>query len=194
MRTRFIAVVATLAVTVAAYAQENAPRETVTTSVGGKKVSIEYGRVGLKGRTLDQLLVQLPEDRIWRAGVDKVTTLSTETALALGGKRVPSGKYSVYMHIPKQGPASLVLNTDKGIPLIKLWDKAPAAVANELWPRLDGYGNITATEVARAEMRPGTAAPPAELFTIAAAPSQTGAVMTLSWGDKTWSLDLVQAK
>ena len=194
MRIRLTAFAAALAVAALANAQDNAPRETVTTSVGGKKVSIEYGRVGLKGRTLDQLLAQLPEDRIWRTGVDKVTTFHTETALALGGKKVPSGKYTVYMHIPKQGNASLVLNSDKGIALIKLWDKAPANVANELWPRLDGYSNIAASEVARAEMRPGSAAPPAELFTIAAAPSQTGAVMTLSWGDKTWSIDLVQAK
>jgi Protein of unknown function (DUF2911) len=193
MRTRLMTVVAALAVAAAAQAQD-APRETVTASVGGKKVSIEYGRPSLKGRTLDQLLAQLPEDRIWRAGVDKVTTIHTETALNLGGKKVPAGNYTLYMHIPAQGNASLVLNSDKGIPLIKLWDKAPANVANEPWPHLEGYSNIAATEVARAEMRPGSAAPPTELFTVAMAPSPTGATATLSWGDRTWSLDLVPAK
>jgi hypothetical protein len=186
---------AAAALVVAATVQaQDAPRETVTASVGGKKVTFEYGRPSLKGRTLDQLLAQLPEDRIWRAGGDKVTTLTTETPLSLGGKKVPAGKYTVYMHIPTQGNASLVLNSDKGIPLIKLWDKAPANVANEPWPHLEGYENIAATEVARAEMRPGTAAPPAEMFTVAMAPSQTGATATLSWGDKTWSLDLIPAK
>lgn len=194
MRIRLITLAAVLAATGVALAQDAAPRETVTASVGGKKVTIEYGRPSLKGRTLDQLMSQLPADRIWRAGENQVTTLKTETALSLGGKKVPPGKYSVYMHLPAQGNASLVLNTDKGIPLIKLWDKAPANLANEPWPRLDGYSNIAATEVARAEMRGGSAAPPAEMFTIAMAANQVGATATLSWGDKTWSLDLVPAK
>ncbi len=193
MRTQLTALVAALAVSGAALAQD-APRETVTASVGGKKVSIEYGRPSLKGRTLDQLLAQLPEDRIWRAGGDKVTTFSTETQLMLGTRKVAAGKYTVYMHIPPQGNASLVLNSDKGIPLIKLWDKAPASVANEPWPHLEGYQNIAASEVARAEMRAGTAAPPAELFTVAMAPSPTGASATFSWGDRTWTIDLVPAK
>ncbi|MGH7416518.1 MAG: DUF2911 domain-containing protein, partial [Candidatus Rokuibacteriota bacterium] len=147
MRTHLVTLAAALAVAWTAQAQD-VPRETVAASVGGKKVSIEYGRPSLKGRTLDQLLGQLAEDRIWRAGGDQVTTLSTESALSVGGKKVPAGKYSVYMHIPPQGSASLVLNSDKGIALIKLWDKAPAKLANELWPRLDGYTNIAATEVA----------------------------------------------
>jgi hypothetical protein len=120
MRTRLMIVVAALAVAAAAQAQD-APRETVTASVGGKKVSIEYGRPSLKGRTLDQLLAQLPEDRIWRAGVDKVTTIHTETALNLGGKKVPPALHCTC--IPAQGNAFLVLNSDKGILLIKLWDK-----------------------------------------------------------------------
>ena len=193
-RTLSTAFLAALAIASTALAQDAAPRETVTASVGGKKVTIEYGRPSLKGRTLDQLLAQLPEDRIWRAGGDQVTTLKTETALNLGGKKVPAGKYTVYMHLPAQGNASLVLNGDKGIALIKLWDKAPANLANEPWPRLDGYSNIAATEVARAEMRAGSAVPPAEMFTIAMVSNQVGATTTLSWGDKTWSLDLVPAK
>jgi hypothetical protein len=194
-RTLPAAILAALAcATVAAAQDAPAPRETVTASVSGKKVSIEYGRPSLKGRTLDQLVAQLPPDRIWRAGGDQVTTLKTETALLLGGKKVPAGRYSVYMHVPATGSASLVLNRDQGIALAKLWDKAPASLANEPWPHLEGYSNIAATEVARAEMRPGTAAPPAEMFTIAMGPSSVGATATLSWGDRTWSLDLVAAK
>jgi hypothetical protein len=194
MRIRFGLIAATLALGAAVSAQEPAPRETVTASVGGKKVSVEYGRPALKGRTLDALIGQLPAERIWRAGSDQVTTLTTETALMIGDKKVPAGKYSVYVHAPEKGEWSLILNGDAGIPLIKLWDKAPAALANAPWPRLDGYSNIAAKEVARAQMRSGTAAPPAELFTIALASAKTGALITMSWGDKSWSLDLAAAK
>ncbi len=194
MRTRFAVVAAALALSTAAFAQDAAPRESVSASVGGKKLSIEYGRPSLKGRTLDSMIAQLPEDRIWRAGVDQVTTLTSEGAFTLGGKKVPAGKYSVYVEAPAQGDWSLVLNADQGMPLIKLWDKAPANMANELWPHLEGYSNIAAKEAARAAMKAGTSTPPAELFTIKLAPAGAGATLAMSWGDKSWSLDLAAAK
>ncbi len=195
MRTRFATMAAALALSTAAFAQDApAPRETVSASVGGKKLSIEYGRPSLKGRTLDSLIAQLPEDRIWRAGVDQVTTLTSEGAVTIGGKKLPAGKYSVYVQAPAQGDWSLVLNTDPGIALIKLWDKAPANLANAPWPHLEGYSNILANEVARAAMKAGTTTPAAELFTIKLAPAGVGATMTMAWGDKSWSLDLAAAK
>lgn len=195
LRAPFTLVATALALGAAAQAQDIAPRETVSASAGGKKVSVEYGRPALKGRSLDALIAQLPAERIWRAGVDQVTTLTTETALVVGGKRVPAGKYTVYVHAPETGDWSLVLNSDPGIPLIKLWDKAPASLADAPWPHLEGYANISGKEVARTAMKPGTAAPPAELFTIALAPVKSGGVaMTMSWGDKSWSLDLAPAR
>ena len=190
MRNRFALVAAALALSVSASAQDRAPRETVSASVGGKKVSVEYGRPALKGRTLDSLIAQLPEDRIWRAGEDQVTTLTTEGPLTVGGKKVPAGKYSVYVHAPATGNWSLILNSDLGIPLIKLWDKAPANLANEPWPHLEGYSNISAKELVRAPMKVGTTNPPAELFTIKLAAAGKATILNLSWGDKAWSLDL----
>jgi len=194
MLTRLAVVAAALALGSAAFAQDAAPRETVSASLSGKKVSIEYGRPSLKGRTLDSLIAQLPEDRIWRAGVDQVTTLTTEGALTVSGKRVPAGKYSLYVHAPAEGAWSLVLNGDLGIPLIKLWDKAPANLANEPWPHLEGYSNILGKEVVRAAMTPGAAAPVAEMFTVKLAAAGAGATLTMSWGDKSWLLELAAAK
>ena len=194
MHTRLAVVAAALALSSAAFGQDAAPRETVSASVGGKKVSIEYGRPSLKGRTLDSLIAQLPKDRIWRAGVDQVTTLTTEGALTVGDKKVPAGKYSVYVHATPEGVWSLVLNTDLGIALIKIWDKAPANLANEPWPHLEDYSSILAKEVARVAMKAGTAAPAAEMFTVKLASAGTGATLTLSWGDKSYSLELAAAK
>ncbi len=187
----FALIVGALALSVPALAQDRAPRETISASVGGKKVSIDYGRPALKGRTLDSLIAQLPEERIWRAGEDQVTTLTTEGAITIGGKKVPAGKYSVYVHAPATGDWSLILNSDAGIALIKLWDKAPANLANEPWPHLEGYSNIAAKEVARAAMKAGAAAPPAELFTMKLAAKGTGATLTLSWGAKSWAIDIL---
>lgn len=195
MRIRFGFIAAALALGAIASAQDAAPRETASANVGGKKVSVEHGRPSLKGRTLDELTKQLPADRIWRAGVDQVTTLVTETPLMVGDKKVAPGKYSVYVYAPEQGDWALILNSDQGQPLIKLWDKAPAALANAPWPHLEGYSNIAAKEVARAPMKAGTTTPPAEQFSIGLAPNKTGgATMVLAWADKSWSLELAPAK
>ena len=109
MRARFQHVAAALLCAVPALAQGPAPRETVTATVAGKKVSVEYGRPSLRGRPMSELIAQLPEDRIWRAGVDAVTTFTTsqkESAkLAAGSQRCPgivertstAGSWSVSM-------------------------------------------------------------------------------------------------
>jgi hypothetical protein len=194
MKVRLLATAAILCLAASAFAQDKAPRGAATATVGGKKVSIDYGRPALKGRNLDDLLKQLPEDRMWRAGENQVTTLTTEGDITIGGKKVPAGKYSLYVNAPATGDWSIAINSDLGLPLIKLWDKAPDAVKNEPWPHLEGYKNISAKEVARAPMKSGTASPAAELFTIDSKPSGKGATLTLSWGARSWAIDVQPAQ
>lgn len=172
-----------------------APRETVATNINGKKVTIEYGRPSLKNRKIEDLLAQLPSDRMWRAGANQVTTLTTETNLTIGGKRVPAGKYSLYVHAPQSGDWSLAINSDPGIELVKIFPKAPPSVAHALWPRLDGYQkNIADKEVARVAMKAGTVASPVDLFTITLTPVKKQAVVKMSWGNRSWSVDVKAAK
>jgi hypothetical protein len=187
-------VAAALALSAVAFAQTADPRGSASTTIDGKKVSIDYGRPALKGRSLDALTSQLPADRIWRAGENQVTTLTTEIALVVGGKTVPAGKYSLYVHAPATGDWSLVVNSDLGIPLVKLYDKAADNMKNEPWPHLEGYSNILAKEVARVPMKSGKAAPAVDPFTISLAPAGGGATLTMAWSDKSWSLDLKAAK
>lgn len=196
MKTHVSTVAAFVAVAGLALAQgqKREPRGTASATLNDKKVTIEYGWPALKGRSTAELLKQLPADKIWRAGENDVTTLTTDTDLMLGGKRVPAGKYSVYVHAPDTGDWSLILNSDPGIALIKLWDKAPASEANKPWPRLDGYDKVRDKEVARAAMKSSAASPPVEVFTINLTPAREGAALSLAWGDKTWSLDLKAAK
>ena len=171
--------------------QERVPRETATALLNGKKVSVEYGRPALAGRKMADLLTQLPPDRIWRAGMDQATTLTTEGDITVAGKRVPAGKYTLYVHAPATGDYSLVLNTDPGIALKKIFPAAPPAVADALWPRLDGYDNVKATEVLRVPLKKGTAAEPMDRFLIALAPAKDGAsAITLTWGGESWSTDI----
>jgi len=149
MKLRLAPAVALLAAGSLAVAQGN-PRGATSVNVGGKKVSIDYGRPALKGRSLDDLTKQLPADRMWRAGENQVTTLTTEAALNVGGKTVPPGKYSLYVHAPATGDWSLAINSDNGVALGKIYDKAPENMKNEPWPYLQDYtGKIGAKEVRR---------------------------------------------
>ena len=66
------------------FGQQMAPRETVTASIGGGEVSVEYGRPSLKGREFTELMSKLPPDRMWRAGSEQVTTFSTSVPLSMG--------------------------------------------------------------------------------------------------------------
>lgn len=189
MNVKTAAVMAVMAAAAgAAVAQEKAQRETQTVAFDGKKVAIEYGRPSLKGRTLDALTAQLPADRIWRAGENQVSTLVTDADLMIGDKRVPAGKYSLYVHAPATGPWSLVLNSNPGIRLKEIYAAAPPEVADAMWPRLDGYEKIKATEVARIVLAAANPAGPVERFQIRLHPVAAGASkLTLEWGDKGWT-------
>jgi hypothetical protein len=191
---RLVSLAAGLALATTAFAQDN-PRGNASTTVGGKKVTVDYGRPTLKGRQMDELLKQLPEDRMWRAGENQVTILNTEGPITIGSKTVPAGRYSLYVHAPATGDWSIALNSDQGVPLGKIWDKAPANMKDQPWPHLDDYSKtIAKSEVARVPLKTATGAPAAENFTVSFKPAGDGATMVLAWGDRSWSVDIKPAK
>ncbi len=193
MRVRFAHVAALALLSTAALAES--PRGNATATVAGKKVTIDYGRPSLKGRALADLLAKLSEDRVWRAGDDQVTTITAETDVEIGGKKLKAGKYSVYVHLPADGARNLVLNTDLGQPLIKLWDKAPADKANAPWPYIGNYqAKIAATEVLRVPMKKEATTAPVDSFTIDLGSAKDSANLKLSWGEESWSIDVKAAK
>jgi hypothetical protein len=184
------------ALSLAGPARAQTPRGAAATTVGAAKVTIDYGRPALKGRELDALLKQLPPDRIWRAGENQVTTLTTDGPLSIGGKTVPAGKYSLYVHAGEKSTWALILNRDLGVPLGQIWDKAPENLKNEPWPHLDDYTKaIGEKEVVRADMKSAQPGPPADLFTISFAPKgKKAADLTLAWGKEAWSIEVQPAK
>jgi len=192
MKMRF-AVLATLALAGPALAQ--APRGAAVTTLGTQKVTIDYGRPALKGRDLAVLMKDLPADRIWRAGENEVTTFTTEGPVSIGGKTVPAGKYSLYVQAAEKGAWALILNRDLGVPLGKIWDKAPENMKNAPWPHLEGYTKaIGDKEVVRAKLKATKPGPAADLFTLSFAPKGTGADLTLAWGNESWSIEIKPAK
>jgi hypothetical protein len=179
----------------AATALAQNPRGAASATVGGKTLAVDYGRPALKGRSLDELMKQLPPDRIWRAGENQVSTLKLDSDVLIGGKKVPAGKYSVYVHAGEANQWSLVLNKDLGVPLGQIWAQAPENMKNEPWPHLGDYTKaIAGQEVARVPLKAAKSSGAADMFTISFAPAGTGSTLTLAWGDQAWTTDVQPAK
>ncbi len=138
---------------ISASAQDALPRGNARATVGSATVSVDYGRPDLGGRNLDELFAMLPPERVWRAGENEVTILETSADLILGGRMIPAGRYSLYLHIPEDGAWSLLVNRNQGIRLGELWSEAPEARRDAMWPRLDGYAAIESEEAARIPLR-----------------------------------------
>jgi len=193
MRIRFACFAVLAAGAALALAQPPGARGKATITARGKEIVVDYGRPELKGRKIDDLLDKLPPDRMWRAGLNQVTTLDTGLDLMIGGKKVAAGKYSLYVYAPKTGDWQLAINSDPGIELIKIYPQAPPAVAQALWPRLDGYSKIADKEVARVPLQSETVSPAVEMFTITIERGSGGGILKMAWGDKSWSVKMAPA-
>ena len=176
-------------IAVPAFAQM-APRDTAMTYVGGKAVTIEYGRPSLKGRSVSDLTSKLGADRIWRAGSEQITTFETGTDLEISEQKVPAGKYSVYLHCPADGPYSLVLNKVLGQPLGEIWDAAPENLAKEPWPHMNYAENIGDSEIARIPLHQASASEAVDLLTFAFQQEGNKVVLKVAWGDQLWTADM----
>jgi hypothetical protein len=83
------------------------PHETTSAVLGGKKISIEYGRPYKKGRVIFGGLEKLGQ--VWRTGADEATTIETQGDLMLGSLHVPAGKYALFT-IPDKTEWTLIIN------------------------------------------------------------------------------------
>jgi hypothetical protein len=187
MLRRFTLLVAFIASALSGYAQE--PWDLARTTIEGKKVSIEYGRPNLKGRTLADLMKQLPADRIWRAGSGPMTIFSTEADLMIGGKKVPAGNYSLYMYCPINGDYALVINRDLGMQPENPLPKATSDRSNRPYPHFMDYGEIADKEVARIPLKKVTAQKP-QVLVYQFEPAGNGALLKISWGEQSWTVDI----
>ena len=98
-----------LAATLSGQAKKPAsPHETTSAVVGGKKITITYGRPYVKGRNVWAGSLA-PYGKVWRTGADDATTFTTEADVMLGSLHVPAGTYSLFT-IPGEKEWTLILN------------------------------------------------------------------------------------
>lgn len=145
----------------AARAEEKraSPHDRASATVGGTKVTIEYGRPYKKGRAIFGGLV--PYGQIWRTGADEATTLTTDGDLTIGALRVPKGTYALFT-LPNKNEWTLVVNKTA-----KEWG---------------AFSYNAKDDLGRVPMKVGAAAPPVEQFTIEVKPAgDRKAALKLSW-------------
>jgi hypothetical protein len=136
------------------------PRGNAKLTVSGKTVSVEYGRPSLNGRTVDQLLGQLPEGEVWRLGADKSTTFTASGDLKFGDVTIPKGEYSLWAR--KEGSGwKLVFNKQHG-----------------QW----GTNHDAAQDLAAVPLKVETESKPAEQVTITLEEEKGAGEISIQWG------------
>lgn len=83
------------------------PKSFVGQTVGYTNVRIDYGSPGVKEREIWGELV--PYDNVWRTGANEATTIEFDKDVFIQGKKVPSGKYSLFT-IPGKKQWTVILN------------------------------------------------------------------------------------
>ena len=169
MASGILAVMVSVAAT-SAYAQQveqihpgkaGSPHVRTSATVDGAKVTIEYGRPSLKGRTPGKD-VDPYVGKPWRTGADEATVLITDRPLKFGTVSLEPGTYT--------------LNTqagDKGWELI---------FGKQAKPNQWGVPYRAELEIARAPMTMSKAAAPAEQLTITVEDTPAGGLLRINWG------------
>ncbi|MEM9379999.1 MAG: DUF2911 domain-containing protein [Planctomycetota bacterium] len=83
------------------------PRSVVQQDVGLARATVDYGRPGVKGRTIFGALE--PYGKVWRTGANQSTKLTFDRAVTFGGEALPAGTYGLYT-IPNASSWTVILS------------------------------------------------------------------------------------
>ena len=72
------------------------PNASVSQDIGTTKVSITYGRPGVKGRDVRALVNDDPNGEVWRTGANEPTIITFSSDVMVGGEEIPAGTYSLF--------------------------------------------------------------------------------------------------
>ncbi len=95
-----------------AHAQINTPAASpsamVTQSVGLAKITVEYSRPALKGRSILGSPLA-PYGQVWRTGANKVPNLTFSQEVMVEGQKIPAGTYGLFT-IPTEAEWTIILS------------------------------------------------------------------------------------
>ncbi|TSD63431.1 DUF2911 domain-containing protein [Inquilinus sp. KBS0705] len=83
------------------------PRDSISTTINGAKISINYGSPSVKGRKIYGELV--PFGQVWRTGANEATVFTTSKDIMVQGKKLPAGTYGFFA-IPTATTWTIIFN------------------------------------------------------------------------------------
>ena len=95
----------------AAQQPAGSPRKAAEATVGGRKITLDYGAPSVRGRKIFGGLV--PFNKVWRLGANKATHLTTDGDISIGGLSVPKGTYTLFAW-PTEDGMTLIVNKQTG--------------------------------------------------------------------------------
>lgn len=135
------------------------PHDKASVTLGGKDITIDYGRPYLKGRSVGNEVA--PFGKVWRTGANEATKLTTPVNLKIGTLAVPAGSYSLYT-----------------LPTEKAWKLIVNKIA-------DQWGTVYEQDkdLGRVDTKLSTAAAPVEQLTISFDKAgEKNATLKIAWG------------
>ncbi|HKK44325.1 MAG TPA: DUF2911 domain-containing protein [Balneolaceae bacterium] len=84
------------------------PNALVSQTIGTTKITIAYGRPGVKGRNIFGTLI--PYGKVWRTGANESTNITFSKDVTLGNHQLKAGTYSLYT-IPGKDTWTVIVNS-----------------------------------------------------------------------------------
>ena len=85
------------------------PPKTVTATIGGANVKIDYYAPSMRGRKIFGSLV--PYDEIWCPGANWATAITADAGLEIGTMKLPKGSYALWV-LPNEKEWQAIINRD----------------------------------------------------------------------------------
>ncbi|QRR03049.1 DUF2911 domain-containing protein [Dyadobacter sandarakinus] len=98
------------------YTRSFSPASVAETSINDVDIKVTYGSPGKKGRLLfgrEEDKALLPYGKVWRTGANEATVIEIGRDVAMNGKPVKAGSYSLYS-VPGQSSWKIILNAETG--------------------------------------------------------------------------------
>lgn len=86
------------------------PRDSLSVSIAGADIKVNYGRPSKRGRVLFNGLGDMKWGMVWRTGANEATHFTTSKTLDFGGKTVPAGTYTLFTKLDESGKWELIVN------------------------------------------------------------------------------------
>ncbi|MBX2843961.1 MAG: DUF2911 domain-containing protein [Flammeovirgaceae bacterium] len=87
--------------------QKASPSQSLSETINGVTVKIDYHSPSVKGRDVWGSLV--PYNEVWRTGANEATTFEVDQLVLVNGKKLPAGKYALFT-IPGENNWEVIFN------------------------------------------------------------------------------------